>query len=88
MPAPPIIAPGTEDVRIRLSHPGVADELRSALEDADCVAALDTDDTVDVELPWATDETDARQARLELMFFVKAWQAQHPGLEAAFVEAA
>ena len=76
-------------MRIRLSYPGVADELRTALEEADCVAALNTENTVDVELPWADDdETEAQQARLELMFFVKAWQAQHPGLEAAFVEAA
>jgi hypothetical protein len=75
-------------VRIRLSHPGVADELRTALEEADCVAALNTEDTLDVEIPWAADEADAHQARLELVFFVKAWQAQHPDLEAAFVEAA
>ena len=75
-------------MRIRLSHPGVAGELRTALEEADCVAALNAEDTLDVELPWAVDDDEARQARLELMFFVRAWQAQHPGLEAAFLEAA
>jgi hypothetical protein len=74
-------------MKIRISHPSRADELRAALEAADCQAARTADDTVDVEIPWAETAGDLRQAWLELAFFVKAWEAQHPGLTAAVVEA-
>ncbi len=82
-----IIAAEVGAMRIRVSNRGVADDLQAALQEADCVIARVGDDTVDVEFPWADDEAEARQARLELTFFVKAWQAQHPGLDAALVEA-
>jgi hypothetical protein len=74
-------------MKIRLSHPGRADELRAALEAADCRAARTADDTVQVEIPWVETDGDVHQARLELTFFVKAWEAQHPGLRAALLEA-
>jgi hypothetical protein len=70
-------------MKIRLSHPDRADDLRAALEAADCRAARTADDTVDVEIPWAETAGDVRQARLELAFFVRAWEAQHPGLRVA-----
>jgi hypothetical protein len=41
---------------------------------------------VRVEVPWARTDVDLHQARLELAFFVRAWEAQHPGLTAALVE--
>jgi hypothetical protein len=70
-------------MKIRLSHPGRADDLRAALEAADCRAARTSDDTVQVEIPWAETAGDVHQARIELAFFVKAWEAQHPGLRVA-----
>jgi len=73
-------------MKIRLSNPRCVDDLRAALEQADCVAARSADDTVDVSFPWAEDEDEARQARLEATFFVKAWLAQNPGA-AALVDA-
>ena len=73
-------------MKIRLSHPSRADELRAALEAADCRAARTAADTVQVDFPWAETAGDTIQARMELAFFVKAWEAQHPGLK-ALVEA-
>ncbi len=75
-------------MKIRVSNPVAADDLRQALEAADCVAARESEDTLDVDLPWVDGNVeDARQARLELAFFVRAWQAQHPGLTAVLVDA-
>ncbi len=73
-------------MKIHLSHPGRADELRAALEAADCRAARTAEDVLHVEIPWIETAGDVIQARLELMFFVKAWEAQHPGLTAALVD--
>jgi hypothetical protein len=73
-------------MKIHLSHPGRAEELREALEAAECRAARTADDVVHVEIPWIETAGDVIQARLELAFFVKAWEAQHPGLKAALVE--
>ena len=84
----PIIASGGEPMKIRLSNPGVADALREALEAADCVAERESDDTLDVDVGWINggEGSDKNQARLELAFFVRAWEAQHPGLTAVVVE--
>jgi hypothetical protein len=73
-------------MKIRVNNPSRADELRAALEAADCRAARTADDTVQVEIPWIESPGDVRQARLELAFFVKAWEAQHPGLRVALVD--
>ena len=73
-------------MKIRVNNPHVTDELRSALEAVDCVAARTADDTLEVEIPWIEADADERQAHLELAFFVRAWQASYPGL-AAFVTA-
>jgi hypothetical protein len=73
-------------MKIRVSHPGRADDLRAALEAADCRAARTAEDTVQVEIPWAETAGDVHQAWLELTFFVRAWQAQHPGLQVALVD--
>ena len=71
---------------IRLNSARAADDLRSALEEADCVTERKAEDTLEVEFPWTEAHADARQARLELTFFVRAWAAQHPGAS-ALVEA-
>ena len=69
-------------MRIRVNDPHAADDLRSALEAAECVAARTADDTLEVELPPGDPFGDARQALLELAFFVKAWEANRPGVAA------
>ena len=67
---------------IRVNDPRAAEELRSALEAAECVAQRTAADTLEVEFPWADADGDERQARLELAFFIEAWQANRPGLAA------
>ncbi|MBD0328508.1 MAG: hypothetical protein ICV64_00160 [Thermoleophilia bacterium] len=67
-------------MRIRINDPTAADELLAALAAADCVAERTDDDAVEVDVRWA--DGDHRQAEIELSFFVKAWQAQRPGLVA------
>jgi hypothetical protein len=81
-PRPIIAAKG--NMKIRVSNPRAVEDLRAALQAADCATARVGDDTLDVELGWA--DGDARQARLELTFFVRAWASQHPGAS-ALVEA-
>jgi hypothetical protein len=67
-------------VRIRVSNPRVAGDLLDALAAADCSGCQTEPDTVEVDIPWADD--DPVQAHMELVFFVKAWEARHPGLNA------
>jgi hypothetical protein len=67
-------------MKIRLSDPEAAAPLVAALEKSDCLVARIADDTVGVFFPWLEDETDAQQARMELVFFLKAWASGRPGL--------
>jgi hypothetical protein len=52
-------------------------ELREALVDADCSIAQVADDTLLVTHPLA----DEAEARMELAFFLRAWQAKRPDAE-------
>ena len=52
-------------------------ELRQALMDADCSIAQASDDTLLVTQPLA----DESEARMDLAFFLKAWQAKTPDAE-------
>jgi hypothetical protein len=71
-------------VKIRVSDPGVAPSLVSALNETECAAALTGTDTIDVFLPWldANGEDAENQASAELLFFVRAWGLVHPEFEA------
>jgi hypothetical protein len=69
-------------MRIRLNDPGAAPDLVDALAAADCVAEPTEDGVVKVDVPWASAEGDERQAEIELCFFLRAWEAQRPGLVA------
>jgi hypothetical protein len=53
-------------------------ELRQALAEADCSVTQVGEDTLLVTNPLAVDEAEAR---LELAFFLRAWQAKTPGAE-------
>jgi hypothetical protein len=57
-------------MRIHVNDAVVGDLLRGG-----CVPARVDDETVDVIHP---DATDAREARTELGFFLRAWQSRHP----------
>jgi hypothetical protein len=65
-------------MRIHVQPEGVAD-LLEFLRRANCRAELSADGTVHVEVPDAYDE---EQARMEVDFYLKAWQASHPDADA------
>ena len=69
-------------MEIRVNDPQFAAELADALTATDCVAERTSADTLRVSLPWIGDREDERQATMELSFFVKAWSADRPGLDA------
>jgi len=73
-------------MKIQLSDPSAAAPLIAALEQSDCLAARTGYDTVDVYFPWLLDESDAVQARMELIFFLKAWANRRPGLRTSLAE--
>lgn len=66
-------------MRVRISDPARLEELRSALRSAGVTAVQVEDDTLLVLYPL---EVDAHEARLELAFFIKAWLASRPGVDA------
>ena len=66
-------------LRIQVNDTSLLDELRGALGDAECSTAQLSEDTLLVTQPLAVDEAEAR---LELAFFLKAWEAHRPGAEA------
>ena len=86
---PPGASPGAGAVatvarrmEVRINDPGWTDELVEALNGRDCVATRTGVDTLAVEFPWLERDDDARQAGIELAFFLRAWQARFPGVEA------
>ena len=64
-------------MRILLSDPTQLDELRAALDKAECVSLPVSKDTLLVLHPLELSETEATT---EIAFFVKAWCASRPGL--------
>jgi hypothetical protein len=64
-------------LRIHVNDPTALADLRQALADADCSIAQVGKDTLLVTHP-LEDETEAR---LELVFFLRAWQANRPDAE-------
>ena len=65
-------------LRIRLNDPQVLDELRVALAEAECSTARVDETTLLVTDPLDVDE---REVRLEVAFYLKAWQSAHPEVE-------
>jgi hypothetical protein len=61
-------------MRVRISEPRLMANLVETLRRGDCEFARLRDDELEVTHPHA--ETDA-VARMELRFFLRAWQAQH-----------
>jgi hypothetical protein len=73
-------------MKLRLSHPELALDLVSALNETDCLAARIALDTVEVFVPWLPESGNKAQAATELLFFIKAWAGKHPEFRATLVE--
>jgi hypothetical protein len=75
-------------MRIRVEDPQLVDELVHHLRRAGCVAVPSDVEahgdgiTVDVQLPAALDE---EQARMELELYLKVFEATHPGRAASLL---
>lgn len=77
------------EVQVRLSDPGLAEELVGFLRRADCVADLGEVEAhgegiaVEVQVPRAYDED---QARMEVALYLRVWEAVHPGSRAELLD--
>jgi hypothetical protein len=66
-------------MRIRLSDAALMEALIEAFAAADCRCERVAADVCEVFHPAARDESEART---ELVFFVRAWEQQRPGVRA------
>jgi hypothetical protein len=66
-------------MKIHVSNPALVDDLLEFLRRAECTATADEEGSIDVEVPAAYGE---EQARMEIDLYLKAWQAAHPDVEA------
>jgi len=67
----------TSLIRIHVANPNDLEDLRDALDHAQC-PTVQSGDTLLVKDPLGVDEA---QARLELTFFLKAWRAKRPAAQ-------
>jgi hypothetical protein len=74
---------GVLGVRLRLSDPEFADNLRDFLERRECAVVEIDAETLEVELPH---ELHAEQARLELDLYLRVWQSLHEWSAVEYVE--
>ena len=72
----------TTTFRIRLTDSSLGYELLDSLEKGNCSAMRLPDGTLEVVHRQAGNQ---REARLELAFFVRAWQAKHPDATAELI---
>lgn len=70
-------------LHVFISHPPSLQDLCAFLERADCVVQRCHAHDVEVHLPRAYSES---QARRELDIYLATWQATNPGIEAYVVE--
>ena len=68
--------------RIHLTTSAAAALLMRALAEANCEVVRCDRKTVAVVKASPDDVVDRDQAKLELLFFVRAWAADHPGVAA------
>jgi hypothetical protein len=69
-------------MRVRVSDSALLGELQRYLRAADCVAEQADEDALDVSIPRAPSED---QARREVDIYLKAWQAMNAGARAEIV---
>jgi hypothetical protein len=72
----------TKPFRIRITDTTLLSDLLQSLHKGDCSAVRLPDGTYEVVHRHATND---REARLELAFFIRAWQTKHPGACAELV---
>jgi hypothetical protein len=72
----------TKPFRIRITDPTLSWDLLQSLDEGDCSAVRLPDGTYEVVHRQAM---NVREARLELAFFVRAWQTKHPHVVAELV---
>jgi hypothetical protein len=70
-------------MRVRVSDTALLESLRRYLRAADCVAERAGADALDVAVPWAPSD---EQARREVDIYLKAWQAMNPGARAELID--
>lgn len=70
-------------MKLRISHPELAPELVSALNETECRATWTGRDAVEVFVPWLLGDGDEAHAAMELLFFVRAWALGYPDFRAA-----
>ena len=72
-------------MRLTISDPTAVPALVTALQEGECLAEAAGDRAVEVLFPWIQTARDAQQAVLELAFFLRTWEALHPGLQISLV---
>lgn len=69
-------------MRVRISEPGLMTNLVESLQRGDCLSAPVAEDECQVVHPFALDELEAR---VELMFFLRAWAISYPDVRVELV---
>ena len=69
-------------MRVRVSDPALVGDLQRYLRAAECVVEQSEDDALDIYVPHAPSD---EQARREVAIYLKAWQAMNPGARADLV---
>jgi hypothetical protein len=69
-------------LRVHISRPELGEDLAAALAAGDCHCARVHDDTFVVVHRAAADDAEAR---VELRFFLRAWEARHVGVRAELI---
>jgi hypothetical protein len=69
-------------MRVRVSDPALLGELQRYLRSAECVAERSGENTLDVSIPRAPSD---EQARREVAIYIQAWCAMNPGARAEIV---
>ncbi len=69
-------------MRVRVSDPALRGDLQRYLRAAECVVERADDHTLDVSIPRAPSD---EQARREVAIYIQAWRAMNPGARAEIV---
>lgn len=69
---------------VNVNRPELLDDLLASLRRNDCLASRTGSRTCVVEHPAAVDDAEAR---VEIAFFLRAWQSQHPDASATLTGA-
>ena len=69
-------------MRVTVNEPALLTDLMSSFGRGRCPARRVDERTIDVI---HREATDAREARVEVSFFLRAWGLKHPGVDAVLV---